>query len=579
MGFKLCSLEMVVRDGATTPTPSVGLPALLAAFASTWLVPRHILVWGDPSQGPAATTRFDPRAAVGDQRLWVDEEAAPDAIVTRCRDPRDLGTIDELASVLAASQCADLEVSVLGAIAVIEPGSSAPAWLGRWRFYEPDGLWKLVTLRLVWRHDSRRVRIELELSGYPLTPVVPTASGVDDGDERVAWRNRRHLIPAISQASSALGLAADQVVWRLDGDFRSLYPTAADALERWWMPALASGKCDANTEPEPVDPSAARPRIPPSSADAATWLDYLAGSPEERAVALRVLAGEPSHDPAVLDAITSLLYDDAPAVLQVPLRFGPIGLLAARARAAELRAAGANDNVRFRSTPPVTATHIVAYEARAGLPPIEQRYDPSQPHRVMLARYTRLCELGVLQPDEYVIDAATSLDDLTPPPVELPNAPAPVPPTGEASAPTSHAASVLQRLLDGGEPRIWALEDLAHEPIDEPAVVAAVGAALGDRTPCMLDGAYVGEVRLLAAVALAALRAVALDITPLRARFVPPTSLGYLLTLMESITDPDAPPSSDPLACFAWLCTRGVLREVEHTLRHPVDMAALAVTD
>jgi hypothetical protein len=119
-------------------------------------------------------------------------------------------------------------------------------------------------------------------------------------------------------------------------------------------------------------------------------------------------------------------------------------------------------------------------------------------------------------------------------------------------------------------------------PLAAPEVVAAVTTLLDERTPCDLDGEHTGELRLVAAAALAAIRASVGDATPVHVEFVQPLSERALVEAASALGG-DHPwanrgqlDAEQRIALFSDLRTRGQLRTVEADLRAPVEFQRLA---
>jgi hypothetical protein len=140
-------------------------------------------------------------------------------------------------------------------------------------------------------------------------------------------------------------------------------------------------------------------------------------------------------------------------------------------------------------------------------------------------------------------------------------------------------ASSIDALLAGGQRRIWKLEDIVHDPTADRNVAATIEATLDDRTPCRIEQYYLGEVHLLAGLALLTERAVQGEAAPLRLRCVPPVTTGDLMALLEAVGIAWPEPAGDEdaaLIAFGLARDRGIVVEEELELRFPVDLAALA---
>jgi hypothetical protein len=127
-----------------------------------------------------------------------------------------------------------------------------------------------------------------------------------------------------------------------------------------------------------------------------------------------------------------------------------------------------------------------------------------------------------------------------------------------------------------GQARIWALEQLAYEPTGDPEVANALEAILDDRSPCRMEVHYIGETRLLAAIALVAERG-----GPVHIRTAGPIRAGDLITILENADLPwpqVADENSDSaLVAFDVARRNGLLPEREFELALPIDVAAIAL--
>jgi hypothetical protein len=137
-------------------------------------------------------------------------------------------------------------------------------------------------------------------------------------------------------------------------------------------------------------------------------------------------------------------------------------------------------------------------------------------------------------------------------------------------------ADIRASLSAPGPARIWALEQVTHQPTGDPEVASALEAILDDQSPCRMEVHYIGETRLLAAIALVAERG-----GPIHIRTVGPIRAGDLIAVFESaglpwpqVADED---SDSALIAFDIARQNGLLPEREFDLARPVDIAALAL--
>ena len=211
-------------------------------------------------------------------------------------------------------------------------------------------------------------------------------------------------------------------------------------------------------------------------------------------------------------------------------------------------------------------------ERSLGLSPLDGSFDDTL--SAGMARYARLLERQAVGIVEVPVELSTSIANLSPVAV-TPNL-APVAP------PASAVAHALEQLARDGDARIWALEDLMRAPLAAPEVVAAVTTLLDARTPCDLDGEHTGELRLVAAAALAAMRASVGDATPVHVEFVQPQSERALVEAARALgsdhlwANRGQLDAEQRIALFSDLRTHGQLRTVEADLRAPVEFQRLA---
>lgn len=561
MGLRSVSLSVTIPAAALRGSLPDAMARLLTASAATWFRP-----YGACGSAGAAGWRVgaEPFAA-----RWPDEVHGPDQVLSRSLGAAHAEVVAAIAARMASAGDGPPELTIWGATAASPTPGAAPEWLARWWPDQSSGH-ALVSLRLLADPVHVQLWIRWVVWGFPLSAVAPTAPSVSPGDPHLAWHDRARVLPAVAAAVAELGAPPDACTWAFDVELGYELRTVGgadlgDVLVDGWLPALRTGAALAYTEPPPIDEGAA-------------ILDPLHGSLEERVAMLSVLMHTPSVDPRVVAALEGLTDDQRPCRLQVPLRYGPVALLAELVLARTRAALGMDPRAFIWSPPPLTATEIERREVAAGLPPLSMAHDPDAPNAVVLARYQRLRDHGALDEEGHAIDHHTAISDLAPPEPEW-NAPAARPDAAVERAPDP--AALLAGIAAGGERRAWALEDVLAEPLDDDALLAAVTQALDDRTPCSIDGAHVGEIRLLAAATLAALRHRRGEPMPVDATFTPPMSTQALMDARRAHPDGATAPRSDDFderhRLFAWLRERGVLPQVRRTLHHPVDLAALAV--
>lgn len=561
MGLRSVSLSVTIPMAALRGSLADAMARLLTASATTWFRP-----YGARGSAGAASWRAgaEPLAA-----RWPDEVLGPDQVLSRSLGVAHAEVAATIAACLASAGEIPPELTIWGAtIASPTPGAE-PEWIARWWPDQGSG-YELVSLRLLADPSHAQIWIRWVVWGFPLSAVAPTAPSVSPGDPHLAWHNRARVLPAVAAAVAELGAPLDACTWAFDVELGYELRTVGGAdlgevLSDRWLPALRTGAALAYAEPPPIDEGAA-------------IVDHLRGSLEERVAMLSVLMHTPSADPQVVAALERLADDERPCTLQVPLRYGPLKLLAELVQARTRAARGMDPRAFIWSPPPLTATEIERREVAAGLPPLSMAHDPDAPDAVVLARYQRLRDLGTLDESGHAIDHHTAISDLAPPDLER-IAPATRPDAAVDRAPDP--ADLLARIAAGGERRAWALEDVLAEPLDDDAILAAVTQALDDRTPCGIGGAYVAEIRLLAAATLTAIRHRRGEPMPVDATFTPPMSTQALMDARRTHPDGATAPRSDDFderhRLFAWLRERGVLPQVRRRLHHPVDLAALAV--
>lgn len=555
MSQRAVTLSVTMPSSALADRGGDAVARFLTASATSWFCPTGAC-------GGAGSTTWQ----VGDARrapVWRGEERRPGDPMSSLAGALPAELIAAIAARFAADP-PDAELSVWGGLRARQRLDDPPSWLARWWPDDNDGH-ELVSLvvRAIGPHVL--LAITWGLWGFPLTAVGLATPRTSYRHLDAARRARADLLPAVATAIAAMGVAADACGWgfevELASDHRWLGGVdVADELTGRWLPALRRGLAHAVVEPVVEDSAAA---------SAARLRGDLATCAQELTALLRT----PNPDPRVVAAVAERTADRRPALLQIPFRFGPIGLLAELVAARMRARRGEDPRAYVWSTPPLTVTEIEQRERERALPPLVSSWSAAAPHAPTLARYQRLCDLGVLDEQGYALDGRHNISDLAPPedPIDA------VVPVTPAAAPSPDEAQLVADLDAGGDRRAWALEDLVTAPLSSPAVSAAIARALDDRTPCGLAGALVGEIRLLAAAALAAARFRSADLTPVEVAYTVPLSSGELLAARAA--HPDAPSADDydeRLRLFVWLRDHVGLPEVRGSLRHPVDLLSLA---
>ena len=302
-----------------------------------------------------------------------------------------------------------------------------------------------------------------------------------------------------------------------------------------------------------IDADDHRAALPP---DVRALVDDLAGDAQRRALTLRLLCSSPRSEPAVVAATVRALDDTEPCVLQIPWRFGEVRALAARALAR------LGHDLPTVEQPSLDSTQIAALERQHDLPHLDPAGVDASPHARDLEGYRRLRDRGLV--------TAPPLAEVRP--RTPPFAPAAMTP-----------AEALERLGQGGEPRAYALDDLAFEPVVDAQVIAAIAACLDDRTPCWLPRGAVGEIRFAAARALLATRVAAGSAEAVELEFVLPRSSTAIADAMRSQPAPaELRPDGEGgrdlerlLPAFAWLVEHGELTPVRRRLAAVADVDGL----
>ncbi|MBL8622261.1 MAG: hypothetical protein JNK64_13190 [Myxococcales bacterium] len=552
MSLKPLSLFMsgVPTDGLAPAVES--LPRLLRAFADSWFRVRAALY--DFGEGRRTIGAWDVTTP------WRDEVRAPGEALSTCTERDEEWVLQALAdriSHASSRPLARLEIELRGAVACVD--ADGVHWCGRWW---PDGTaYPLTTLRFVFTPEAVDMVVTWPVSGFPLSATRPGEDGLADGDPMSAWRQRCWTLPAIAVAPDLLGMLPASIRWSFDTGGGAVLAVLRSSLGSW-SSALNQGTAGPGTEPRP-----------------AAHDDYVAdlvaslhGGGSSCGEALRSLIERPDHDPRVRAAIEGLRNDATPCLVEPPALWGPISLLAEFALAAARWDDGDFRSVTIQTAVPLSAKDMAVAERSLGLPPVDSSFE--DPLTAGAARYARLRALQAVDIVEVPIEPTTAISNLTPvvsnPTLAL---------ESSSESATTHA---VQQLETGGDPRIWALEDLARAPLAAPEVVATVTRLLVDHTPCDLDGETTGELCLLAAAALAAIRASVGDASPVHVEFVQPLSERALVEAAGAL-DVEGTwagrrqlDADERVTLFSRLRAHGVLKTVQADLRAPVDFKRLA---
>ena len=552
MSLQPLSLFLTGAPSGGVADAVASLPQLLRTFADSWFRVRAVSY--DLGEGHGAIGAWDVATP------WRDEVRAPGDVLSVCTNRDEEAIIHGLADRIAATAMGPssrLEIELRGAVAIVD--ASGVCWSARWW---PDGTaYPLTTLRFVFTAEAADMIVTWPVAGFPLSSTHLEEERVTAGDPHSAWRQRCWTLPAVSVASTMLGMLPASVRWSFDIGGGSALADLSSSLGTW-ASALNGGIAGPAAEPAPGS----------RDGDVAELVARLQRGGPASAEALRRLIEQPDHDPRVHAAIDVLRHDQTSCLVQPPALWGPIGLLAEFALAALRWDAGDFRPVTIKTVVPLSIEEIEGVERSLGLSSLDGPFDGTLSSG--MARYARLLERQAVGVVEVPVELNTSIANLSP--VATPPNLAPVAPPAPAVA---HA---LKQLARDGDARIWALEDLMRAPLAAPEVVAAVTKLLDERTPCDLDGEHTGELRLVAAAALAAIRASVGDATPVHVEFVQPLSERALVEAASALGG-DHPwanrgqlDAEQRIALFSDLRTRGQLRTVEADLRAPVEFQRLA---
>ncbi|GAA1998284.1 hypothetical protein GCM10009777_39470 [Microbacterium pumilum] len=202
--------------------------------------------------------------------------------------------------------------------------------------------------------------------------------------------------------------------------------------------------------------------------------------PVERASTAGLLLAQPTTDDQVRERLRRLLSDQSVVDFPSPAVAGELRLLAGLALAVAAEAAGEPGEVRLRAAPPVVRPWVLLPER------------------------------------EYVLRGRTLIDELL---EELP-----APERWEPIRPIEAADAWEEDLFSkDAAVLVNALKTVRDAPTGEPRVVATLEGLLNDRRIAALTIPYrFGEIRVLAAAALAAERADTGDARPVRLKECPP---------------------------------------------------------
>lgn len=552
MSLKPLSLFLTGAPSGGVAGAAASLPRLLRAFADTWFRVRAVSY--DLGEARGAIGAWDSAT------LWRDEIRAPGDVLSVCTNRDEESIIHGLADRIAATAMgpsARLEIEVRGAVAIVD--ASGVRWCARWW---PDGTaYPLTTLRFVFTQDAVEMIVTWPVSGFPLSATHPGADRLEEGDPLDAWRQRCSTLPAIAVAPDVLGMRPASVRWSFDSGGGAALADLSSSLGSW-SSALNLGAAGPDAEPRPLT----------HDGQVADLVAHLQRGGPAGADALRRLIEQPDHDPRVHAAIDVLRHDQTPCLVEPPALWGPIGLLAEFALAALRWDAGDFRPVTIKTVLPLSNSEIAEVERTLGLSPLGGSFDDTL--STGMARYARLLEQQAVRLVEVPIELNTSIADMA--------LVAATPNLTFVAPPAPAVAHALAQLAHDGDGRIWALEDLVRAPLAAPEVVSAVTKLLDDRTPCDLDGEHTGELRLVAAAALAAIRASVGDATPVHVKFVQPKSERALVEAASALGSEHSWANRGQLdaeqriALFSDLRAHGRLRSVEADLRAPVEFQRLA---
>lgn len=192
-------------DGVADAVAS--LPQLLRAFAGTWFRVRAVSY--DLGEDHGAIGPWDVATP------WRDEVRAPGGVLSVCTDRDEKAIIHGLADRIAATvmgPSSRLEIELRGAVAIVD--ASGVRWSARWW---PDGTaYPLTTLRFVFRAEAVDMIVTWPVAGFPLSSTHLGTARVTAGDPHSAWRQRCWTLPAVSVASTMLGMLPGSVRWSFD---------------------------------------------------------------------------------------------------------------------------------------------------------------------------------------------------------------------------------------------------------------------------------------------------------------------------------------------------------------------------
>lgn len=263
--------------------------------------------------------------------------------------------------------------------------------------------------------------------------------------------------------------------------------------------------------------------------------------PQTRAVTAGDVASRPTGDGRVSAALARLLGDATAVRLMAPSLHGELRVGAAAALAAERRAAGDLEPVRVRCAPAVVCRDAATFERLR--PQLDER------------------DLALRAPVDWADLIVRVPSDDTVPVVARP-----------AGGPADGGDFVAA--LDTGalEDRVVVLQVLMQSPTGDAAIRGAVERRLDDRSIArLLIPARYGELRLLAAAALAAERHAAGERAPVELR-APPLLSGEALTALARQA---GLPEARAIEQYARLRDRGLLAERRFEIGFPAELAWL----
>ena len=295
-----------------------------------------------------------------------------------------------------------------------------------------------------------------------------------------------------------------------------------------------------------------------------------------RVWALEELIHAPAADPDITTELRSALHDTTPCRID-QYYVGETRLLAGLAMAAEKWTTGDEGPVNIRCIRPLQISYLMTLLEEVNMPWPETSEDAD----AAIAAFTLANTLGLLDESDLQLTFETNIEEIA---LKDQSSNYNDEPSTDDEQQTSstHSASeedvqfYIDVLTHGDrEARSNALQTLMQVPTRDDRVVDAILPLLDDTTPTLLQIPYMfGEVRLLAAAALAAERSARDDENPVEIRSKAPVKTDQLEEKRLALKLPVPAHAGDPiegqLALFALLRDHGALPDVDFKLRHPV---------